>query len=115
VDGQSAVIESRVKIESRAPKWRANKHARYTDSGQILGLYGLLEQMTVNQLVSLKCVVAAAVQGPRAGLDWLVLLDDWLACRYFRLAVVRVYLLEGRRTGPARLKATYPLCRGPHQ
>jgi RNA polymerase sigma factor (sigma-70 family) len=62
-----------------------------TDWPQILGLYGLLERMTGNPMVSLNRAIAAAmVSGPQAG---LTLLDERLAGHY-RLAAVRAHLLE---------------------
>ena len=65
-----------------------------TNWGEILGLYGLLERMTGNPMVTLNRAVAAAmVHGPAAG---LALLDD-LAPRlggHHRLHSVRAHLLE---------------------
>jgi predicted RNA polymerase sigma factor len=65
-----------------------------TDWTQILTLYGLLEQMTGNPVVTLNRAVAAAMaHGPAAGLALLDALDDRLAGHY-RLDAVRAHLLE---------------------
>jgi predicted RNA polymerase sigma factor len=65
-----------------------------TDWPQILGLYGLLERMTGNPMVSLNRAIAAAmVSGPQAGLTLLDTLDERLAGHY-RLDAVRAHLLE---------------------
>jgi RNA polymerase sigma factor (sigma-70 family) len=65
-----------------------------TDWPQILALYGLLEQMTTNPMVTLNRAVAAAmVDGPAAGLQLLDSLDEQLAGHH-RLAAVRAHLLE---------------------
>ncbi|MFD9959931.1 RNA polymerase sigma factor [Amycolatopsis sp. NPDC058986] len=65
-----------------------------TDWARILTLYGMLERLTGNPMVSLNRAVAAAmVHGPRAGLDLL----DAVACRlagHYRLDAVRAHLLE---------------------
>jgi predicted RNA polymerase sigma factor len=75
-------------IHDRAP------HADYTDWPQILGLYGLLEQLTGNPIVTLNRAVAAAMtHGPSAGLAVLDGLDERLGGHY-RLDVVRAHLLE---------------------
>jgi predicted RNA polymerase sigma factor len=68
--------------------------AEETDWPQILALYGLLEQMTGNPIVTLNRVVAAAmVDGPAAGLALLETLDERLAGHH-RLDAVRAHLLE---------------------
>jgi predicted RNA polymerase sigma factor len=68
--------------------------AEDTDWPQILALYGLLEQMTSNPMVTLNRAVAAAmVDGPVAGLRLLESLDEPLA-GHRRLDAVRAYLLE---------------------
>jgi predicted RNA polymerase sigma factor len=68
--------------------------AEETDWPQILALYGLLEQMTSNPMVTLNRAVAAAiVDGPAAGLALLERLDERLADHH-RLAAVRAHLLE---------------------
>jgi RNA polymerase sigma factor (sigma-70 family) len=65
-----------------------------TDWAQILALYGLLERMTGNPMVSLNRAVATAmVHGPGAGLTLLDALEDRLAGHY-RLDAVRAHLLE---------------------
>jgi predicted RNA polymerase sigma factor len=65
-----------------------------TDWPQILALYGLLEQMTGNPIVTLNRAVAAAmVEGPAAGLALLVGLDERLP-GYHRLDAVRAHLFE---------------------
>ena len=68
--------------------------AEETDWPQILALYGLLEQMTSNPMVTLNRAVAAAmVDGPAAGLALLERLDERLADHH-SLAAVRAHLLE---------------------
>jgi RNA polymerase sigma factor (sigma-70 family) len=67
-----------------------------TDWPQILALYGLLERMTANPMVTLNHAIAAAmVHGPRQGLAMLAALDadDRLAGHY-RLDAVRAHLHE---------------------
>jgi predicted RNA polymerase sigma factor len=65
-----------------------------TDWPQILALYGLLEQMTDNPVVTLNRAVAAAmVHGPSAGLALVEEVDGSLAGHY-RLDAVRAHLLE---------------------
>jgi len=68
--------------------------ADQTDWPQILALYGLLEQMTGNPMVTLNRAVAAAmVDGPGAGLALLDGLDEQLPGHH-RLDAVRAHLLE---------------------
>src|SRR5206468_1480883 len=68
--------------------------AQDTDWPQILALYGLLERMTNNPMVTLNRAIAAAmVDGPAAGLALLDGLDDRLAGHH-RLDAVRAHLLE---------------------
>ena len=68
--------------------------AEDTDWPQILTLYGLLERMTGNPMVSLNRAIAAAmVHGPAAGLALLEPLDEPLAGHY-RLAAVRGHFYE---------------------
>jgi predicted RNA polymerase sigma factor len=77
--------------------------AEQTDWAQILALYGLLERMSDNPVVSLNRAVAAAmVEGPQAGLDLLEPLDERLAGHH-RLDAVRGHLLDmlGDRAGAA--------------
>jgi RNA polymerase sigma factor (sigma-70 family) len=65
-----------------------------TDWQEILGLYGLLERMTGNPMVSLNRAIAAAmVDGPQAGLALLAALEEPLAGHH-RLHAVRAHLLE---------------------
>jgi RNA polymerase sigma factor (sigma-70 family) len=65
-----------------------------TDWPQILALYGLLERMAGNPMVTLNRAVAAAmVDGPAAGLALLEGLDERLAGHH-RLDAVRAHLLE---------------------
>ena len=65
-----------------------------TDWPQILALYGLLEQMTGNPVVTVNRAVAAAMaHGPSAGLAVLETAEDRLAGHY-RLDAVRAHLLE---------------------
>jgi RNA polymerase sigma factor (sigma-70 family) len=65
-----------------------------TDWPQILALYGLLERMTGNPMVTLNRAVATAMaQGPQAGLALLDGMGEQLAGHYRRDAV-RAHLLE---------------------
>jgi RNA polymerase sigma factor (sigma-70 family) len=65
-----------------------------TDWPQILALYGLLEHITGNPVVTLNRAVAAAMaHGPSAGLAVLDMVDERLAGHY-RLDAVRAHLLE---------------------
>jgi RNA polymerase sigma factor (sigma-70 family) len=65
-----------------------------TDWPQILALYGLLEQVTRNPVVTLgRAVAAAMAHGPCAGLAVLETVEERLAGHY-RLAAVRAHLLE---------------------
>ena len=68
--------------------------AEATDWPQILALYGLLEQVTGNPVVTLNRAVAAGMaNGPAAGLALLDGVEQQLAGHY-RLDVVRAHLLE---------------------
>jgi predicted RNA polymerase sigma factor len=68
--------------------------AEATDWPQILALYGLLEQVTGNPIVTLNRAVAAAMaNGPSAGLALLDAVKGKLAGHY-RLDAVRAHLLE---------------------
>ncbi|HET7564895.1 MAG TPA: sigma-70 family RNA polymerase sigma factor [Gemmatimonadaceae bacterium] len=71
-------------------------HVEDTDWPQILALYGLLERMTDNPMVTLNRAIAAAmVYGPDAGLEMLKPLDDDARLRgHYRLDAVRAHLLE---------------------
>ncbi|WSZ04464.1 sigma-70 family RNA polymerase sigma factor [Streptomyces sp. NBC_00872] len=77
--------------------------AEDTDWPQILALYGVLEQLGVNPVVSLNRAVAVAmVRGPEAGLGILESLDrEGRLTGNHRLSVVRAHLLEmaGDRQG----------------
>jgi RNA polymerase sigma factor (sigma-70 family) len=70
--------------------------AEDTDWPQILALYGLLERMSDNPMVTLNRAIAAAmVHGPNAGLDLLRALDtDERLAGHYRLDAVRAHLLE---------------------
>jgi RNA polymerase sigma factor (sigma-70 family) len=67
-----------------------------TDWPQILALYGLLERMADNPMVTLNHAIATAmVHGPAAGLELLKSLDtDGRINGHHRLAAVRAHLLE---------------------
>jgi predicted RNA polymerase sigma factor len=69
-----------------------------TDWREILALYGLLERMTGNPMVSLSRAIAAAMaDGPRSGLARLRPLEERLEERlagHHRLHAVRAHLLE---------------------
>ncbi|WP_374727405.1 RNA polymerase sigma factor [Haloactinomyces albus] len=68
--------------------------AEDTDWPQILTLYGLLERVSGNPMVTLNRAIAAAmVHGPATGLALLETLDERLAGHY-RLDAVRAHLLE---------------------
>jgi len=70
------------------------RHAADTDWPQILALYGLLERMTDNPVVTLNRAVAAAMaDGPETGLALLDGIDERLTGHY-RLDAVRAHLLE---------------------
>ena len=75
-------------------------HTDQTDWAQILALYGVLERIQDNPMVTLNRAVALAmVDGPLAGLALLDTLDDRLPGHY-RLAAVRGHLftMAGDRT-----------------
>lgn len=67
-----------------------------TDWPQILALYGLLERMSDNPMVTLNRAVALAmVQGPAAGLRVMAALDsDARLAGHYRLTAARAHLLE---------------------
>ena len=76
---------------------------RDTDWPQILALYGLLEQITGNPMVSLNRAVAASmVHGPAEGLRLLTILDERLPGHY-RLDAVRAHLYERAGDTPAAI------------
>ena len=70
--------------------------AEDTDWPQIHALYGVLEQMSDNPMVSLNRAIAAAmVEGPQAGLERLKALDaDARLAGHHRLDAVRAHLYE---------------------
>jgi RNA polymerase sigma factor (sigma-70 family) len=70
--------------------------AEDTDWPQILALYGLLERMSDNPLITLNRAVAVAmVHGPRAGLELLATLaGDVRLKAHHRLAAVRAHMHE---------------------
>jgi RNA polymerase sigma factor (sigma-70 family) len=70
--------------------------AKDTDWPEILALYGLLEELSPNPVVTLNRAVAVAmVQGPQPGLDILDALEaDERMARHHRLHAVRGHLLE---------------------
>src|SRR5512132_896634 len=91
--GKGAVGEYRLQAAIAAPHDQAHT-ADDTDWRQILALYGLLEQLTRNPVVTLnKAVAAAMANGPTAGLALLDTVDERLAGHY-RLEAVRAHLLE---------------------
>ena len=65
-----------------------------TDWPQILGLYGLLERMSENPMVTLNLAIARAmVHGSASGLELLATLEERLAGHH-RLHAVRAHFLE---------------------
>ncbi|HVY28970.1 MAG TPA: sigma-70 family RNA polymerase sigma factor [Polyangiaceae bacterium] len=70
--------------------------AAATDWPQILALYGVLQQMSDNPMLTLNRAVAVAmVHGPNAGLELLASLDaDARIAQHHRLAAVRGHLHE---------------------
>ena len=93
LDAGSGAGEYRIQAAIAALHDRAPR-AEDTDWPQILALYGLLEQVTGNPVVTLNRAVAAAMaDGPAAGLALLDALGDRLDGHY-RVDVVRAHLLE---------------------
>jgi RNA polymerase sigma factor (sigma-70 family) len=91
--GQPPVGEYRIQAAIAAVHDRAAR-AEDTDWTQILALYGLLEQLTGNPVVTLNRAVAVAMaEGPSAGLVVVDSVDEQLAGHY-RLDAVRAHLLE---------------------
>ena len=91
--GKPPVGEYRIQAAIAALHDRAAS-AEDTDWPQILALYGLLEQLTGNPVVTLNRAVAAAMaEGPAAGLAVLDAVGERLAGHY-RLDAVRAHLLE---------------------
>ena len=90
---KGAVGEYQLQAAIAAVHDRARR-ADETDWAQILALYGLLDQMTGNPVVTLNRAVAAAMaEGPAAGLAVLDTVGERLAGHY-RLDAVRAHLLE---------------------
>jgi predicted RNA polymerase sigma factor len=86
--GEYQLHASIAAIHDRAPR------AEDTDWQQILALYGLLEEMTGNPVVTLNRAVAAAMaEGPTVGLAILDGMEDSLA-GHQRFEAVRAHLLE---------------------
>ncbi len=81
--------------------------AAETDWAEILALYGLLERMSQNPMVSLNRAIATAmVHGPAAGLAQLAALDaDPRMAQHHRLAAVRAHLYE--RAGETALAISH--------
>jgi len=93
VVSKGAVGEYQLQAAIAAVHDRARR-ADDTDWPQILGLYGLLEQMTRNPIVTLNRAIATAmVDGPSAGLALLDEVADRLNGHY-RVDAVRAHLLE---------------------
>ncbi|MET0399079.1 MAG: DUF6596 domain-containing protein [Longimicrobiaceae bacterium] len=82
--------------------------AEDTDWPQVLALYGVLERISDNPMVSLSRAVAAAmVHGPAAGLELLAPLDaDARLAGHYRLDAVRGHLHE-KAGDPVRAIAHY--------
>ncbi|MFF2060607.1 RNA polymerase sigma factor [Streptomyces sp. NPDC058200] len=80
--------------------------AEETDWPQILALYGVLERLSPNPVVSLNRTVAVAmVHGPAAGLDILKALDaDGALAGHHRMYVVRAHLLDMAGDRPAAIE-----------
>lgn len=79
-----------------------------TDWPRILALYGLLERMSDNPMVSLNRAIAAAmVEGPAVGLELLAALErDARIAGHYRLDAVRAHLYE-MAGDPARALVHY--------
>jgi predicted RNA polymerase sigma factor len=91
--GKGRVGEYRIQAAIAAVHDRAPTAAD-TDWPQILALYGLLEQVTANPVVTLnKAVAAAMADGPAAGLAVLDSVAERLTGHH-RLDAVRAHLLE---------------------
>jgi RNA polymerase sigma factor (sigma-70 family) len=90
---RGAVGEYQLQAAIAAVHSRAER-AEDTDWPQILALYGLLEQLSRNPVVTLNRAVAAAMaDGPEAGLAVLASVEDQLNGHY-RVDAVRAHLLE---------------------
>jgi RNA polymerase sigma factor (sigma-70 family) len=95
--GEYQVQASIAAVHDQAPSYAG------TDWPDILSLYGLLERMTGNPMVTLNRAVAAAMaHGPAAGLALLDGLGDQLADHH-RLHSVRAHLLEQAGDAPAAI------------
>jgi RNA polymerase sigma factor (sigma-70 family) len=91
--GKGAVGEYQLQAAIAAVHSRAER-AEDTDWPQILALYGLLEQLSGNPVVTLNRAVAAAMaDGPEAGLALLAGVEEQLNGHY-RVDAVRAHLLE---------------------
>jgi RNA polymerase sigma factor (sigma-70 family) len=91
--GKGSVGEYQLQAAIAAVHSRARR-AEDTDWPQILALYGLLEQLSGNPIVTLNRAVAAAMaDGPAAGLALLDTVDERLNGHY-RVDAVRAHLLE---------------------
>jgi RNA polymerase sigma factor (sigma-70 family) len=95
--GEYQVQASIAAVHDQAPSYAD------TDWPDILSLYGLLERMTGNPMVTLNRAVAAAMaHGPAAGLALLDGLGDQLGDHH-RLHSVRAHLLEQAGDAPAAI------------
>jgi predicted RNA polymerase sigma factor len=91
--GRDAVGQYQLQAAIAAVHARA-RHADETDWPQILALYGLLEQITSNPIVTVNRAVAAGMaDGPAAGLAVLDTVDESLNGHH-RVDAVRAHLLE---------------------
>ncbi|HET7506861.1 MAG TPA: sigma-70 family RNA polymerase sigma factor, partial [Solirubrobacterales bacterium] len=90
---QGAVGEYQLQATIAAEHAKARRPEE-TNWGEIVALYGLLEQVTGNPMVALNRAIAAAmVDGPESGLALLDELDEKLAGHH-RLQSTRAHLLE---------------------
>jgi RNA polymerase sigma factor (sigma-70 family) len=97
---QGAVGEYQLQAAIAAEHAKALRQEE-TNWGEFLALYGLLEQVTGNPMVSLNRAIAAAmVEGPEAGLALLDQLDTKLDGHH-RLHSTRAHLLEEAGEHPA--------------
>ncbi len=97
---QGAIGEYQLQAAIAAAHDQAPSHER-TDWREILALYGLLERVSQNPMVSLNRAIAAAmVDGPDAGLALLGPLQSALGDHH-RLLAARAHLLEMRGDGEA--------------
>jgi RNA polymerase sigma factor (sigma-70 family) len=97
---RGAIGEYQLQAAIAAAHDQAPSHEQ-TDWREILALYGLLERVSQNPMVSLNRAIAAAmVDGPDAGLALLEPLQGALGDHY-RLLAARAHLLEMRGDGEA--------------